>query len=471
MPYPPYIELARRLQLSTDVFSAERFSGSLVYYSTASYLQALPRFSIHTLFTYIMSLHGIPMTSPTQTLTESPAQQKNTPRVTSFARRIHGWSWQAFPVGMGTGAVYVTLSSLKHRAGFLHQVETVFYFLNIALFLINTSSLLLQAILYPKKAFRLLKGPHTGIFVPLFVLSLATIIIGTVNYAVPSGHVSPEAIYALFWVYVALAVLACFAMLMIWFNEPHDIAHFSPAYAFLVFPMMLVGVVAFSVLKVMDIDDSRCLGVLLTGYFFQGLGFFMTFFYICIYIIRLIMTGFMQGHQANGAFVACGPPGFTALVLINLGEKSRQILPHYNLLSEIAGEVWYAASVMGALLLFGLAVFFFFFGALPYWFKVHKRLDEILGCWALTFPNVGWIVTLRLLGDIFHIHGFHIIHVIMCIVMFTTWAILFILTVVAFVKGSIFSSNPEDVVKDAATYFEGKRSFESSESDREKHVV
>lgn len=34
---------------------------------------------------------------------------------------------------------------------------------------------------------------------------------------------------------------------------------------------MLVGVVAFSVLKVMDFNDSRSLGVLLAGYFFQGL--------------------------------------------------------------------------------------------------------------------------------------------------------------------------------------------------------
>lgn len=35
----------------------------------------------------------------------------------------------------------------------------------------------------------------------------------------------------------------------------------------------------------------------------------------------------------------------------------------------------------------GLASFFFVFGALPYWFKVHKHLNEVLGCWALTFPN------------------------------------------------------------------------------------
>jgi tellurite resistance protein TehA-like permease len=62
-------------------------------------------------------------------------------------------------------------------------------------------------------------------------------------------------------------------------------------------------------------------------------------------------------------------------------------LPVHGLVSPQAGEIWYAASVLGALLLFGLAVFFFFFGALPYWFKLHKHLNEILGCWALTFPN------------------------------------------------------------------------------------
>ncbi|QRW22643.1 malic acid transport protein [Rhizoctonia solani] len=64
-----------------------------------------------------------------------------------------------------------------------------------------------------------------------------------------------------------------------------------------------------------------------------------------------------------GAFVASGPPGFTALALINLGRSAKEILPRYNLVSPMAGEIFYAASVMSALLLFGLAVFFFAFGA------------------------------------------------------------------------------------------------------------
>jgi len=68
---------------------------------------------------------------------------------------------------------------------------------------------------------------------------------------------------------------------------------------------MIVGIVATNVLGVMDLNDSKALGVLLVGLFFQGpthvifypaeliipfagIGTFMTFFYICIYILRFV---------------------------------------------------------------------------------------------------------------------------------------------------------------------------------------
>ncbi|KAK0201519.1 voltage-dependent anion channel-domain-containing protein [Desarmillaria ectypa] len=374
------------------------------------------------------------------------------PTVSAIARRIHGWSWQAFPVGMGTGAVYVTLAGVKNHSNALTTVETGFYFINMALFVLNSVTLLLQAILYPRQAWRLVQDPVKGVFVPLIVLSFATIIIGTINYAIPSGHVNSEFIYALFWVYIAFALITCPPMIIIWFNKPHDLTHFTPAYAFLIFPMMLAGVVSFNVLRVMDPSDPRALGVLLVGYFFQGLGFFMTFFYLCIYVIRY--TGFLEGHQANGAFVACGPPGFTALALINLADHAREILPVHGHVSENVGEIWYAGSILAGLLLYGLAVFFFVFGILPYWFKLHKHLDEILGCWALTFPNVGWIATTRLLGDIFNIEGLYTVHMVMAILMVFTWVALFVLTALAFWRGLIFRSQEEDVLKDTLPSYE-----------------
>lgn len=118
----------------------------------------------------------------------NPASASERPKVGALARRIHGWSWQAFPVGMGTGAVYVTMSGVKERSQVLSQVETFFYFLNMALFVLNTTTLILQAIgtsfhsllaaltlispkVYPRQAVRLLKDPVKGIFVPLVVRS------------------------------------------------------------------------------------------------------------------------------------------------------------------------------------------------------------------------------------------------------------------------------------------------------------
>lgn len=183
----------------------------------------------------------------------SPSPTSSGGRVSNLAKRIHGWSWQAFPIGMGTGAVYVSLSGLKSHSPALTHVETFFFFLNIALFLLNMSTLALQAVcesrfnwctsvclmtalalVYPRQSLRLIKDPVKGIFVPLCVLSFATIIIGTINYAVPTGHVHPGFIYELFWyamcplrcpveadgflsrVYVAFALIVCFPMLMIW---------------------------------------------------------------------------------------------------------------------------------------------------------------------------------------------------------------------------------------------------------------
>jgi hypothetical protein len=89
---------------------------------------------------------------------------------------------------MGTGAVYVTLSGVKEHSKVLTNVETAFFFLNMFFFLLNSTTLALQAIctsflisvgiiseihirniVYPRQALRLIKDPVKGVFVPLIV--------------------------------------------------------------------------------------------------------------------------------------------------------------------------------------------------------------------------------------------------------------------------------------------------------------
>ena len=198
---------------------------------------------------------------------------------------------------------------------------------------------------------------------------------------------------------------------------------------------MLTGVLAFNVLKVVPHDGSRAIGVLLTGYIFQGapiirkyqswrlrlfvttgLGFFMTFFFICIYILRIVMVSFLLltviGQWSETRMTdwvlerKTGKRCFHRMWSSRLyrsrnhspwtrgsryvgpitlhSHKSLAIdhlcrLPRHNFITSGAGDVWFAGSVMGGLMLFGLALFFFAFSALPWWRRVSKRLHDVLG--------------------------------------------------------------------------------------------
>ena len=68
--------------------------------------------------------------------------------------------------------------------------------------------------------------------------------------------------------------------------------------------------------------------------------------------------------------------------------------------------------------------------------------------WALTFPNVGWISSLRVLGDTLQIPAFFTLHMVMAVLMCTVWTVLFSLTAVAFWKGKIFLADEEEVLRD-----------------------
>lgn len=99
--------------------------------------------------------------------------------------------WLQFPVGMGTSAVYLSLSGWSEKFRPRDYIEYIFFWLTLVLFVLNTTTLLLQAIreffpstsilnlcrntermndgVYPSRAKALLTDPHKGVFFPLLV--------------------------------------------------------------------------------------------------------------------------------------------------------------------------------------------------------------------------------------------------------------------------------------------------------------
>ena len=42
-------------------------------------------------------------------------------------------------------------------------------------------------------------------------------------------------------------------------------------------------------------------------------------------VITVVQGGVLKNREATGAFIVCGPPGFTALAIIKLGADARDM--------------------------------------------------------------------------------------------------------------------------------------------------
>jgi len=358
-------------------------------------------------------------------------------------------TWQAYPVGLGTATGYILLANLKPHPDFLTQIEIGLFILNMIVFFGTTSLLAVQLVLYPRQFKRVAFDPNKNSFIPTFVLVLATLIVGTVNYG-PKVGVTPEELIVIFWIYVAIAICVAFTVLTIWFSSPRNpTASMTPAWAFPVFPLLLSGVVTFNVLRIVPLSDPRAVSIFVTGLLMFGAGAFMCLFYLAIFLLRIMTTGFLDGHQANGAFIAAGPPGFSALILFNMGKIASKLFPLHSLISPNAGEIVFAGCIFVGIMLTGCSAVLFVMAVIPYWARLHKHLNEILGCWATTFPNIGLILSLKFLGDTFDSKVFYAFQTTLTIMVFCVYLIVLSLTILAVWKGLILMSDDKAVYMDS----------------------
>lgn len=86
---------------------------------------------------------------------------------------------------------------------------------------------------------------------------------------------------------------------------------------------MLVGSMAVNALERVPAWHPQTVGILITGYIMQGIGFGVASCFIIVSQYRAIRYGFHRGASAATGFLACGPFGYTALVLIKLGDQGR----------------------------------------------------------------------------------------------------------------------------------------------------
>lgn len=114
---------------------------------------------------------------------------------------------------MSTGVISVLMRLLPYNARWLRILGTIFFVLNIFLFLLFTLMTILQYTMYPSLWKPMVRHPHQSLFMGTFPIGLSTIVNMIVLVCVPKwGHGWAIFAWVLWWIVGVVALGVCFHM-------------------------------------------------------------------------------------------------------------------------------------------------------------------------------------------------------------------------------------------------------------------
>jgi tellurite resistance protein TehA-like permease len=166
---------------------------------------------------------------------------------------------------------------------------------------------------------------------------------------------------------------------------------------------MLVGTLASAIAKTQPTEHATT--ILIAGLSYQGLGFFVALMMYGIYFGRLLTSGRPVNMSRPAMFIAVGPPSFTALALIGMGQDvvAAGIFSSYTSLPGVVNQAMIPdflqlLALLSAIFLWTLASWFFAI-TLVATIEVILRNDFHLKWYAYVFPNVGFTISVIKIGE------------------------------------------------------------------------
>ncbi|EGG09321.1 uncharacterized protein MELLADRAFT_104284 [Melampsora larici-populina 98AG31] len=229
--------------------------------------------------------------------------------------------------------------------------------------------------------------------------------------------------------YWAASILAGRVSLLswtLWFRKPHDIKTLTPIVIILSFPLLLVGMIAVNLFPLVPLKSEMATEIALVGYLFQGMSSIFAGAYFFTYLQRVAITGHISGPSTSTIFIAVGPPALTAHVLIRLGRLAPIIFVESPnlLLTEGLGETFQGFGMLAGLMLTGTALLIYVKSMITFWWKGNKILDDVMGLWIIIFPNVGLVLAVRSLYELFGTPWLLFIQLFLSVVLITIYVTL-----------------------------------------------
>ncbi|RDW84511.1 hypothetical protein BP6252_02101 [Coleophoma cylindrospora] len=352
---------------------------------------------------------------------DDPEQSENV----GWRVRMHHFTWAWYTLTMSTGGIALVIAQTPHRFQGLTTIGIIFFILDLVMFATVTLALAARFILFPASLRVSLRHPVESLFVPCFLLSIATTLSNIQSYGVPHAGVwLTDILRVLFWIYCAVTFLVSVGQYYLLFTgKPMTLQSMTPVWILPIFPVMLAGTVASAISR--SQSPEHALPIMIAGLTFQGLGFFVSCFMYANYVGRLMTAGLPSPNTRPGMFIAVGPPSFTGLALVGISSSAYRVFPSYTSISLVEHPSWIAdilrVGALGSAILLWTLAFWFFCISLVSVLGGLKTMTFHLSWWSFVFPNVGFTIALIEIGDALNSPGILWVTSVMTVLLVITW--------------------------------------------------
>ncbi|KAL7937510.1 voltage-dependent anion channel domain-containing protein [Trichoderma chlorosporum] len=345
--------------------------------------------------------------------------------------RIACYQWTFFTMTMATGGVSSALHGLVYQAEWVTGFGVFFCLLNIVLFLINCVLLSMRFYLRP--------GSLTKSFTDQVESLIAVILINVCQYGVPHcGVWLIKTLQILFWIYTGLSAVASAGLyLILWSTLVFPIHMMTPTWVFPAYPLMLTAPFAGNLIAAASntgrINVLYSPAVALSAVTTQGTGCLISLMISAAFIYRLMTQKLPRDFQRPG--VVSVFPGFKTGSGPQLGSQAHVILPPDFLGTVNGADIIKIFSILVALWLWGLSMWFFLVsvGSLWKYLRMRKGMPFQMTWWSFVFPNTALVTTTEIMGNIFESRGLQLFGCAMTIALIMTWVTIFA-TMIACIK-------------------------------------
>jgi tellurite resistance protein TehA-like permease len=225
----------------------------------------------------------------------------------------------------------------------------------------------------------------------------------------------------------------------------------TPVWIFPAYPILLVGPYAASLINaVLDADDRNInyLPIAFAAVTLQGAGFVLSLAIYAAFIYRLMTQKIPKGPLKPGMFVSVGPSGFTVAGIIQLGLRVGEYMPADWGGQQGAAFILKIMSIMIALWLWALCLWFFMVSVGAHWrFIFHRSSAESLrfavNFYTYVFPNTSFTIGTIVLGEALGVKALEVVGTVMAVGLVVVWLWVTALMIRALLRKRLLWPEPD----------------------------